>query len=195
MTRSDESLQGKSLRRRDRTWGVVSSRQKTRVGCINVTSLGDLNTDGRAEMAMNTLKSYGVDICGLSEVRWAESGRVRVAEYEIFYSGNDKGGMYGVGVAVDSKLVEGVSAWQPVSDCIMWIRFNAKNVPTTIIQAYAPTDVANSDTKDEFYCELERVLMSVPGRNFLIVLGDLNARVGNDARIWSGVVGRHGVAE
>jgi exonuclease III len=161
---------------------------------VNVTTLGDPKTDGRAELAMDTLDRYGVDICGLSEVRWAGSGRLRVAGYDIFYSGSEKGGMYGVGIAIRSKLAESVSAWEPVSDRLMWVRFNAENVPTTFVQAYAPTDVADSDTKDDFYHRLGGILRDVPGRDFLVLLGDLNARVGNDDKTWKGIVGRQGVA-
>ena len=195
MTRGGESPQGKPPRRRDRTWGVVSSRQTTKVGCVNVTTLGDLKTDGRAELGMNTLSRYSVDICGLSEVRWAGSGRVKVAGYDIFYSGGKRGGMYGVGVAIRSKLAESVTAWEPVNDRLMWVRFNAKNVPTMIVSVFAPTEAADSKIKDDFYRDLDRVLKDVPSRDFLIVLGDFNARVGCDDKTWNGVIGRYGVAE
>ena len=192
MTHGDESPKGKLPCRRDQTWGVVSSRQKVRIGCVNVTTLGTQESDGRAELAMETLSKYKVDICGLSEVRWAGSGRVKVAGYDIFYSGSEKGGMYGVGIAIRSNLALGVSAWEPVSDRLMWVRFNAKNVPTTLVQAYAPTNVAEANPKDDFYRVLDGVLRDIPSRDFLVMLGDFNARVGNDANTWSGVIGRHG---
>jgi exonuclease III len=142
---------------------------------------------------MDTLSKYRVDICGLSEVRWAGSGRVKVAGYDVFYSGSEKGGMYGVGVAIRSNLAESVTAWEPVNDRLMWMRFNAKNVPTTIVSVYAPTEVADSNAKDDFYRDLDRILKDVPSRDFLIVLGDFNARVGCDDKTWRGVVGKHGV--
>ena len=131
MTCDDESPKGKSSRRRDRTWGVVSSRQNKRIGCVNVTTLGDPNNDGRAELAMDTLSRYRMDICGLSEVRWAGSGHVKVAGYDIFYSGNERGGMYGVGIAIRSSLTGSVSAWEP--------------------------DVAEANAKDDFFSEMYQV--------------------------------------
>ena len=77
----------------------------------------------------------------------------------------------------------------------MWVLFIARNVSRTIVQAYASPDIADSSDKDDFYRDLGGVLRDVPGRDFLIVLGDFNARVGNDTKRWKGVVGRQGVAE
>ena len=119
MTRGGQSLQGKPPRRLDHLWGVVSPRNTTKIGCINVCSLGDKDKDGRAELAARTLSKYKVKICGMSETRCAGFGSVRLDEYTLFYSGSEKGGEHGVGIAVHSSLVNSISAWEPVNDRIM----------------------------------------------------------------------------
>ncbi len=57
----------------------------------------------------------------------------------MFYCFRKKG-TYGVGIAVQNTVAQGVTAWEAVSDRIMWLRFNAKSVPKTFIQCYAPTE-------------------------------------------------------
>ena len=143
MTRSNESLKGKLLGRRDQPWGLVSPRNTRRIGCINVCTLGK-DTDSRAEMAMDVLAGYGLAICGISETRYGGFGRKRMGDYDLFYSG-DKPGSYGVGIAVRANLVGSMSCWEPVSDRLMWMRFNAKN---------APTEPGEVEHKDKFYMDL-----------------------------------------
>ncbi len=50
----------------------------------------------------------------------------------------------------------------------------------TIIACYAPTKEAEEDEKDEFYEQLEEEILTTPRHDVLMVIGDLNARVGED---------------
>nr|VZI24389.1 unnamed protein product [Spirometra erinaceieuropaei] len=45
--------------------------------------------------------------------------------------------------------------------------------------------------RDKFYEDLHALLASVPKADKLIVLGDLNTRVGTDHTAWRGVLGPH----
>ena len=47
--------------------------------------------------------------------------------------------------------------------------------------------------KDKFYSELCSCLQSTPADDKVIILGDFNARVGQDADSWKGVFGRYGI--
>ena len=44
-----------------------------------------------------------------------------------------------------------------------------------------------------FYEDLENVIAQVYLRNFVILLGDFNARVGKDYTVWPSVIGHHGL--
>nr|XP_054757380.1 uncharacterized protein LOC129263494 [Lytechinus pictus] len=54
---------------------------------------------------------------------------------------------------------------------------------------------ADPAEKDMFYSELRRLLQSTPADDKLLILGDFNARVGQDDVAWKGVLGRHGVGK
>ena len=64
---------------------------------------------------------------------------------------------------------------------------------TTIFSAYAPTQVASSEDKDEFYLLLEEALRKSPTSDSLLILGDFNARVGCNSAAWESVLGPHSI--
>jgi len=52
---------------------------------------------------------------------------------------------------------------------------------------------ATDEEKEDFYDMLNATIAAVPQRSKLILLGDLNARVGRDCAAWTKVLGHHGV--
>ena len=62
-----------------------------------------------------------------------------------------------------------------------------------VISVYAPTLDSSDDIKDKFYEELTQCLHKIPNREKILLLGDFNARVGQDYEAWPKVLGRHGV--
>ena len=57
---------------------------------------------------------------------------------------------------------------------------------------YAPTDDSGQEIKDSFDESLEEMIVNVPKWDHLVLMGDLNARVGRDVETWGEVIGRHG---
>jgi hypothetical protein len=87
----------------------------------------------------------------------------------VFYLGWEKG-TYGVGIAVQNRVAQGVTAWKAFSDRIMWLRFNAKSVSTTFNQCYVPTEASTTEAKESFYKALGKVMNEVHGRDYLVVM-------------------------
>ena len=65
----------------------------------------------------------------------------------------------------------------------------------TLISAYAPTLTNPDEVKEKFYEELEALISAVLQSDKLILLGYLNARVGQDHQVWEGIIGHHGVGK
>ena len=64
----------------------------------------------------------------------------------------------------------------------------------SVIQVYAPTEDNKNVVKDDFYEQLEGTVRGVPKQDKLVVLGDVNARVGRNVIVWGDVIGKHGEA-
>ena len=45
---------------------------------------------------------------------------------------------------------------------------------------YAPTDTSEEEDKNSFYAQLQSVLDKIPNRDMVILMGDMNAKVGAD---------------
>ncbi|XP_035677191.1 uncharacterized protein LOC118416215 [Branchiostoma floridae] len=59
-------------------------------------------------------------------------------------------------------------------------------------QCYAPTNDAEDDIKDEWYEQVQREISKTPQHDMLIIMGDLNAKVGSDNSGREDAMGRHG---
>ena len=67
-----------------------------------------------------------------------------------------------------------------ISPRIMKVTLNGNPV-TTIIVTYAPTNVTNDDEIESYFNSLNEATKVVPAHNFMIVMGDFNARIGKDS--------------
>nr|KAG5693522.1 hypothetical protein BaRGS_006224 [Batillaria attramentaria] len=71
-------------------------------------------------------------------------------------------------------------------------KFNSKGRKVTILQCYAPTNMADEEEKENFYEQLQAVLDKAPRRDLKILMGDLNAKVGTDNTDRELIMGKHG---
>ena len=85
--------------------------------------------------------------------------------------------------------------YNPVSPRLMSARFQTKGGALTVIQVYSP-NTADDETKvDEFYDLLQEEINKTPKSDIMIVMGDLNAKVGKDNDQWENVMGKYGLGE
>ena len=74
--------------------------------------------------------------------------------------------------------------WKPIGAKIITAkfnsRFNSRYTKLTIISSYTPIENADKVDKEAFYDNLQEAIQRVPVHDMLLVIGDLDARVGND---------------
>ena len=73
------------------------------------------------------------------------------------------------------------------------IKISAQPFNMNIIQLYAPTSTHEDEGIDEFYDKVQHALQNVKSNEITIVMGDLNAKIGEGSH--RDVVGRFGLGE
>ena len=153
----------------------------------------------RTALVAHELRRYDIDIAALSETRLSGEGNLIEAGegYTFFWKGYPENVRrnHGVGFAVRNKLLQKIETTPVgISERLMsWRLPLAKGRYVTLISAYAPTLNSEDDIKDTFYRSLDATIRSVPRNDKLILLGDFNARVGEQNLLWPGVLGNHGI--
>lgn len=175
----------------------VRNFKKINLGHWNVRTTNDSIESVRPEhvtaIICSEIDAAGIDICALSEVRRPGTGNVIEKNHTIFWSGGEHK-QAGVGFAISNRLLaQSEMNPNPVNDRIMTLRIQpVSGSYLRLISVYGPTMQRLQEEKERFYDTLADCLDKAKDDN-IIILGNLNARVGNDWSSWSTVLGKHGV--
>nr|XP_049705654.1 transposon TX1 uncharacterized 149 kDa protein [Helicoverpa armigera] len=136
-----------------------------------------------------------VGVAALQETRLSDEGSLREDNYTFFWKGRESGERrdYGVGFAVRNDILNCIEPPKGISERIMCLRINTHSGPVLLISAYAPTLQASPEDKDAFYEDLCHCLTTSNRSDKLLLLGDFNARIGNNQNNWPDCVGLHGI--
>ncbi|XP_062532962.1 craniofacial development protein 2-like [Bombyx mori] len=137
----------------------------------------------RLPQVAKVMKEYNIHILGLSETRWNGFGETQCDfGYSLLYSGKEEDATreYGVGMLLSRSANSSLLSWKPVSERIICARFSTRVRKVTVIQCYAPTNSASTDVKSQFYEQLGHTLKGIKKQDIVILMGDINAKMGND---------------
>ena len=98
----------------------------------------------------------------------------------------------GVALVISKQKANTLLEWEPISDRIMKARFNSKHCKLTIILCYAPTNESDKEDKEDWYEQLQQAAAKVPQHDMLLIIGDMNAKVGSDNSNCERAMGKHG---
>ncbi|GFO48728.1 craniofacial development protein 2-like protein [Plakobranchus ocellatus] len=91
----------------------------------------------------------------------------------------------------DVTTAKCLGSWYPISDRVVVAKLVAKPLNLKIVQVYAPTSDSENVEVEKFYEEIEKAKGYLQSRDMIRVMGDFNAKVG-DERV-EDVVGPSGI--
>ena len=164
-----------------------SNRHKIKMGTWNVRTLYQA---GKLENVIQEMGRLDVNIFGLCETRWTNSGSMQIDDYKIIYSGGDKHEK-GVGIILDKERSKSLMGYWAISDRVLLVKLKGHPFNISIIQAYAPTSASTEEDIEAFYETLEKAKEQCKSQDIIIMMGDFNARVGKQRE--GHIVGEHGL--
>ena len=136
-------------------------------------------TVGLAAQVPREMEQYRLDLMGLSEIRRTGAGRIKMRNgFTMIYAGEESERQRGVAITISQATQKSLIEWTLVSNRIITARFYSRFKNTTVIQVYAPTNESTDDEKDDFYDQLQATFDTCNRHDVVIVMGDLNAKVG-----------------
>ena len=172
------------------TDSLLGPKTKFSIGAWNVRTM---NEASKLAQVIREMKRYRLDILGVSECRWTGSGRqVTHDGSTILYSGHEDTHIRGVALVISKQKANTLLEWEPISDRIMKARFNSKHCKLTIILCYAPTNESDTEDKEDWYEQLQQAVAKVPQHDMLLIIGDMNAKVGSENSSCERAMGKHG---
>ena len=163
---------------------VVSCKKQTIISSLNTRTLGPL---GRLEELAECSKSQNIDILAVQEHRFHHPKDIlkyhQAGSFQLVTSSATKNSnnstVGGVGFLLSSKASNNLLSIESISPRIIVLELEG-NPKTTVICVYSPHNSSSEDDIQDFYTTLRVTVEQVPLHNFLVVAGDLNAKLGPD---------------
>ena len=146
----------------------------------------------------NELLRLNIDIAALQETRLPEFGSLKEKNFTFFWKGKSNQDVreHGVDFAVRNSLLNAVEPPSGGSERILTMRLNYSNGPVNLLFIYAPTLQASTETKDQFYEDLDSVISKLPQTEQLYYfLGDFSARVSSNHHSSPNIVSHQGIGK
>ena len=161
---------------------IVSCRSVAQVGTFNIRTAREQHK--RIELAEVFLQSK-MRILALQEHRVVHDEPIKIERLNkgvhLVTSSAWRNGAGastgGVGLILTKIAYEAISLIKPYSSRILTMSFNG-NPRLTVISCYSPTEAASDEEAENFHDTLRQAISDVPAHHFLMVLGDMNARLG-----------------
>ena len=146
---------------------------------------------GKVEVVIQEMARMNVDIIGISKLKWTGMGEFNSDDHYVYYCRQESLRRDEVAIVVNKTVQNAVLGCNLKNDRMISVRFQGKPVNITVIQVYAPTSNAVEAEVERFYEDLQDLLELTPKKDVLFIIGDWNAKVGNQET--PGVTGKFGL--
>lgn len=133
-----------------------------------------------------------LDVLALSETKMKGQGESMFGNVKGRISGIMNGrAKEGVALLLSDRMNECVTEWKEVSSRVMWVKVKWESEVWVFVSVYGPGKEHEDEERERFWNELNECIGSMSENVNVVVMGDLNARVGDGGM--DGVIGRYGV--
>lgn len=154
---------------------------------ININSL--LKT-GKLKQLTNTLTENKILIAAVQETRFTDKEAFESEGYRIFKGKTGERVAsniphLGTAFVVSCRILNSVIDFQSFNGRISTLSIRCTNKLYTLVNVHAPINRANKTNKEEtdiFWEELEEIIMKIPNKHTVILLGDFNAQLGREKK-------------
>ncbi|XP_072402422.1 uncharacterized protein [Diabrotica undecimpunctata] len=173
---------------------LKSKTPKLRCLQIATWNVKSMYESGKAHNIVKEVKRLKINIMGISETHWPNSGECNILDHAMYYSGNDTPKHnHGVGIIVAPRLKSSIKSYIALSDRMILLQLYASPFDLNIIQIYAPTADKEETIMEDFYEQLEILIKATKKNEITLIMGDFNAKVGQSKT--GKVVGNFGLGE
>ena len=161
---------------------IVSCKKQAIISSFNARTLGPL---GRLEELAECSKSQNIDILAIQEHRFHHPNDVlkyhQAGSFQLVTSSAPKNSgnstVGGVGFLLSARASNNLLGIESISPRIMVLELEG-NPKITVICVYSPHNSSLKEDIEDFYTTLRSTIEQVPLHNFLVIAGDLNAKLG-----------------
>ncbi|XP_071440850.1 craniofacial development protein 2-like [Hetaerina americana] len=127
-----------------------------------------LRVSGNLENAKVEIERLGIDIEGVSEIKWTGVDDYWSDGYRDIICSEDDRRIAGVAIILKKEWGRRLKAILPCNEIILMVKLEGEPMETAILQVYMLTSCHAEE-------EIEEVLGQVKGKENLIIMGDWNA--------------------
>ena len=148
-----------------------------RIGTWNVRTLYKA---GNLDKGIQEMKNMKLDIMGISETRWTESGKITTGNHTMIYSRGIEH-THRLGFILNKQVANTVIGYWPISERVLMVKLYGKPFNINIIQVYTPTQDHSNAKIEALYEEIKKALKYAKLGVVLCAMGDLAPKVGREA--------------
>ena len=113
-----------------------------------------------------------IDILGISELKWTGMGEFNSDDHYIYFCGQESLRRNGVAIMVNKRVQNAVLGCSLKNDRMISVRFQGKPFNITVIEVYVPTSKTEEAEVEQFYEDLQDLLVLTPPKDILFIIGD-----------------------
>lgn len=164
-------------------------KNRIQVGTWNVRTM---LRPGKLANVIGEMKRANLNVLGLAETRWREEGDFSSDGIRIIHTGGENG-QSGVAILLEEHLARSIAKIERYGSRMIEVKIKAEPMDIVIIQIYMPTTTHEEEEIDSMYERLEEVLDETKGTDYVIIMGDWNAVVGEGAE--GKIIGKYGLGK